>query len=85
MSDNKENKYVFYSKAVWAIYSVLVVAVIVVLFTMIAQDNEEKFFYSLMTAAVSYVFRPTDKVINKIIFRLFGVAPPVEPDTNKQS
>jgi hypothetical protein len=83
MNDSKENKHTLYSKVVWVIYTVLVAAVVVFLFTVVAQDNEEKFFYSLMTAAVSYVFRPTDKVINKVVFRLFGVEPSAEPDTNK--
>ena len=53
---------------------------IVVLVTLVAQDNEERIFYALMTAAAAYVFRPTDRVINKYVSKLFSVEPPVKSD-----
>ena len=80
MSDNQDNKHVFYTKVAWTIYSILSAAVIAVLVLVVAQDNEEMFFYGLMTAAVSYVFRPTDKFFNKLILRFTGVSQPTEPE-----
>ena len=78
-----DNKYTLCSKKVWAIYALITVAIMIVLATFVAQDNEERLFYSLMTAAASYVFRPTDKVISKYVLRLFGVSPPEESDVNE--
>ena len=78
-----DNKYNLCSKKVWAIYALITVAIMIVLATFVAQDNEERLFYSLMTAAASYVFRPTDKVISKYVLRLFGVSPPEESDVNE--
>ena len=49
----------------------------------VAQDNEEKLFYSLMTAAASYVFRPSDRIIGKAVMRLFGVASPAESNDSE--
>jgi hypothetical protein len=77
------NKYTLCSKRVWAIYALITVAIMIVLATFVAQDNEERLFYSLMTAAASYVFRPTDKTISKYVLRLFGVSPPEESDVNE--
>lgn len=77
------NKYSLCSKKVWAIYALITVAIMIVLATFVAQDNEERLFYSLMTAAASYVFRPTDKTISKYVLRLFGVSPPEESDVNE--
>ncbi len=78
MTESTDNKYALCRKKVWAIYALITVAVIIVLVAFVAQDNEERIFYSLMTAAAAYVFRPTDRVINKYVLRLFGVSPPVE-------
>ena len=80
MTDNQNDKYVFYTKVAWAIYTLLAIALIVVLVLLVAQDNEERFFYGLMTAAVSYVFRPTDKFFSKLIFKFTGVAKPAEQE-----
>jgi hypothetical protein len=77
------NEYALCSKKVWAIYALITVAIMIVLATFVAQDNEEGLFYSLMTAAASYVFRPTDKTISKYVLRLFGVSPPEESDVNE--
>jgi hypothetical protein len=80
MTANEGDKYAASKKKVWVIYILAVACLIAYLFTIVAQDNEEMFFYTLMTAAASYVFRPNDKLINKAVMRLFGVAPPVETD-----
>ncbi|MEA1989987.1 MAG: hypothetical protein U9N57_12390 [Pseudomonadota bacterium] len=82
MTKNTNNKYALCSKKVWAIYALITVAIMIILATFVAQDNEERLFYSLMTAAASYVFRPTDKIISKYVLRLFGVSPPEESDVN---
>lgn len=83
MTKNTNNKYALCSKKVWAIYALITVAIMIILATFVAQDNEERLFYSLMTAAASYVFRPTDKIISKYVLRLFGVSPPEESDVNE--
>lgn len=77
------NNYASCSKKVWAIYALITVVIIIVLVAFVAQDNEERLFYSLMTAAASYVFRPGDRTIRKYVLRLFGVSPPEEPEVNE--
>ena len=67
MTDNENNEYVQHLKKAWAIYALLVFLVILVLVFFVAQDNEEKLFYSLMAAAGSYVFRPSEKLFKKYI------------------
>ena len=76
MTDNQKDKYVFYTKMAWTIYTLITIALIVVLVLFVAQDNEERFFYGLMPAAASYVLRPTDRLISKLIFRFTGVSQP---------
>ncbi len=83
MTKSTNNEYALCSKKVWGIYALIIVAIIIVLVAFVAQDNEERLFFSLMTAAAAYVFRPTDRVISKYVLRLFGVSPPENPDTNK--
>ena len=83
MTKNANNEYSLCSKKVWGIYALIVVAIIIVLVAFVAQDNEERLFFSLMTAAAAYVFRPTDRVISKYVLRLFGVSPSEESDINK--
>lgn len=83
MTNNANDEYALCRKKVWGIYALITVFIIIVLVAFVAQDNEERLFYSLMTAAASYVFRPTDRVINKYVLRLFGVSPPQESDVNQ--
>ena len=80
MTGNKNDKYIFYTKMAWAIYTLITIAIIVVLVLFVAQDNEEKFFYALMPAAAAYVFRPTDKFFSKLIFKFTGVSQPTEQE-----
>ena len=80
MTDNQNDKYIFYTKMAWIIYALMTIALIVVLVLFVAQDNEERFFYGLMPAAASYVFRPTDKFFSKLIFKLTGVSQPTEKE-----
>ena len=79
MEERKENKYPFYRKLTWVLYALIVVLLIVFLATVVASDNEEKLFYSLMTAVGSYVLRPTKQHIDWVVLRLFKTSPPEEP------
>ena len=83
MTESAENNYAKYRKIVWVIYALIVAVLIVILALIVAQDNEERLFYSLMTAAASYVFRPGDRLISKAVLRLYNLSPPQETDANK--
>ena len=72
MTENENKTYASYRKAAWAIYALMVILVVLILVFIVAQDNEEKLFYSLMTVAASYVFRPTDRFMKKQITRFKG-------------
>ena len=78
MTGNQNDKYIFYTKMAWAIYTLITIAVVVVLVLFVAQDNEERFFYGLMPAAAAYVFRPMNKPFSKLIFKFTGVSHPTE-------
>ena len=78
MTDNQNDKYIFYTKMAWAIYTLITIAIIAVLVLFVAQDNEERFFYGLMPAAAAYVFRPMNKPFSKLIFKFTGVSQPPE-------
>ena len=78
MTDNQDDKYIFYTKMAWAIYTLITIAIMVVLVLFVAQDNEERFFYGLMPAAAAYVFRPMNKPFSKLIFKFTGVSHPTE-------
>ena len=80
MTDNQNDKYIFYTKTAWTIYTLMTIALIAVLVLFVAQDNEERFFYGLMTAAAAYVFRPMDKPFSKLIFKFTGVSHPSEQE-----
>ena len=80
MTDNQNDKYIFYTKIAWTIYTLVTIALIAVLVLFVAQDNEERFFYGLMTAAAAYVFRPMDKPFSKLIFKFTGVSHPSEQE-----
>ena len=78
MTDNQNDKYNYYTKIAWIIYTLITISIIAVLVLFVAQDNEEMFFYSLMPAAAAYVFRPMDKPFSKLIFKFTGVSHPSE-------
>ena len=78
MTDNLNDKYIFYTKMAWIIYTLITIAIVVVLVLFVAQDNEERFFYGLMHAAVAYVFRPMNKPFSKLIFKFTGISHPTE-------
>ena len=78
MTDNQNDKYIYYTKMAWIIYTLITIVIIVVLVLFVAEDNEERFFYGLMPAAAAYVFRPMNKPFSKLIFKFTGVSPPTE-------
>lgn len=78
MTDNNNDKYIFYTKVAWAIYSLITIAIILVLVLFVAQDTEERFFYGLMPAAAAYVFRPMNKPFSKLIYKFTGISHPTE-------
>lgn len=80
MTGNENQKYIYYTKVAWAIYYLLALVLAGVLVLFVAQDNEERFFYGFMTVASAYVFRPTEKVFSKLIFKLTGVSPAAEKE-----
>ncbi len=80
MIDNQNDKYISYTKMAWAVYALLAVVLIVILVFFVARDTEEKFFYSIMTAAGAYVFRPTERFMSNLIFKFTGVSKPEEQE-----
>jgi hypothetical protein len=77
-TNNQEEKFRTYMKRAWVIYALLTIALIVVLVLFVAQDNEERFFFTIMPAAAAYVLRPTDRYLGQLVYKFTGVAPPAE-------
>jgi len=78
MTSNQDDKYNYYTKIAWIIYTLLTIAVITILVLFVARDNEERFFYGLMPAAAAYVLRPMNKPFSKLIFKFTGVSKSTE-------
>jgi len=78
MMNNQDIKYQSYIKRAWAIYALITIALIAILVLFVAQDNEERFFFTIMPAAAAYVFRPTNRYLGKLIFKFTGVSQPSE-------
>lgn len=76
MTDNQ--KYAYYTRVTWTIYTVLILVLACVLVFVVARDTEEMFFYGFMTLASGYVFRPTDRFISKLVYKYTGVSNPAE-------
>ena len=74
MTDNQDQKYIFYTKVAWAIYTLIIIVLMAVLVLFVARDNEEMFFYGFLTPAAAYVFRPTNRYFSKLIFKFTGVS-----------
>lgn len=75
MTASNDGKYNRHTKVAWIIYYLLALVLAAVLVLFVAQDNEERFFYGLMTVASAYVFRPTERTFSKLIFKVTGVSP----------
>ena len=78
MIESKNDAYKSYTKMAWIIYTLTTIAIILVLVLFVAQDNEERLFYTLAPAVGAYVFRPLNKPFSKIIFKFTGVPHPTE-------
>ena len=59
-------------KKAWLIYSALAVVIAAILVLFVAGDNEERFFMGIMTLAAAYVFRPTERGMNRYIRKFTG-------------
>ena len=80
MTVNQNQKYDHYTKVAWTIYTLTIIVVAAVLVLFVAQDNEEMFFYGLMTIAAAYVLRPNEKIMSKQILRFTGVSKTTEEE-----
>ena len=80
MTVNQNQKYDHYTKIAWTIYTLAAIILAAVLVLFVAQDNEERFFYGLMTIAAAYVFRPGEKVMDKQILKFTGVSKTIEKE-----
>jgi hypothetical protein len=78
MTSIQNGKYQSYLTRTWAVYALITIALIVVLVLFVAQDNEERFFFTIMPAAAAYVFRPTERYLGRLIFKFTGVSKPAE-------
>ena len=80
MTDDQDQKYVYYTKVAWIIYALISIVLMAVLVLFVAEDNEEMFFFGLMTPAAFYVFRPTERYFSKLIFKFTGVSKPADKE-----
>jgi hypothetical protein len=80
MTDDQDQKYAYYTKVAWVIYALISIVLMAVLVLFVAEDNEEMFFFGLMTPAAFYVFRPTERYFSKLIFKFTGVSKPAEKE-----
>jgi hypothetical protein len=78
MIENKNDKYSYYLKRAWIIYTLTTIAIMLVLVLFVAQDNEERLFYTLAPSIGAYVFRPLNKPFSELIFKFTGVSHPTE-------
>ena len=76
MTKADEVKYRSYLKRAWALYALIALVVVVVLVLFVAEDNEERFFFTIMPAAAAYVFRPTERYMSELILKFTGVSKP---------
>ncbi|MCK5001824.1 MAG: hypothetical protein KAS57_02310 [Gammaproteobacteria bacterium] len=80
MTVNQNQKYDYYTKVAWTIYTLATIVLAAVLVLFVAQDNEEMFFYGFMTIAAAYVLRPGEKIMGKQILRFTGVSKTTEEE-----
>jgi uncharacterized membrane protein YfcA len=80
MTVNQNQKYDYYTKVAWTIYTLAAIVLAALLVLFVAQDNEERFFYGLMTIAAAYVLRPSEKIMARKILRFTGVSKTTEEE-----
>jgi hypothetical protein len=78
MSEIKNEQYASYVKKAWIIYALVTIAVMVLLVLFVAEDNEERLFYTLAPAVAAYSFRPLNKPFSNLIYKFTGVPHPTE-------
>lgn len=78
MSSTSVEEYNKLKKKAWIVYSLATVAFIAILVLFVARDTEEMFFYTIMPAAAAYVLRPSERLLQRWIFKFTGVSPPSE-------
>ena len=80
MTVNQNQKYDHYTKMAWIVYALAAIVLAAVLVLFVAQDNEERFFYGLMTIAAAYVLRPGEKFMDKQILKFTGVSKAIDKE-----
>jgi len=80
MTVNQNQKYDYYAKVAWTIYTLAAIVLAALLVLFVAQDNEERFFYGLMTIAAAYVLRPSERIMARQILRFTGVSKAAEEE-----
>jgi uncharacterized membrane protein YfcA len=80
MTVNQNKNYDYYTKVAWTIYTLAAIVLAALLVLFIAQDNEERFFYGLMTIAAAYVLRPSERIMARQILRFTGVSKATEEE-----
>jgi hypothetical protein len=80
MTVNQNQKYDYYTKVAWTIYTLAAIVLAALLVLFVAQDNEERFFYGLMTIAAAYVLRPNERIMARQILRFTGVSKAAEEE-----
>ncbi len=80
MTVNQNQKYDYYTKVAWTIYTLAAIGLAAVLVLFVAQDNEEMFFYGVMTIAAAYVFRPSEKIMDRQILKFTGFSKPTKEE-----
>jgi len=63
MTENISNKDTSNMKKAWIVYALIILVVVLALVFIVAGDNEEKLFFTLMTRTAAYVFRSPDRVM----------------------
>ena len=74
MTANQNQQYDHYTKVAWIIYTITAIVLATVLVLFVARDDEEMFFYGLMTIAAAYVLRPNEKIMGRQILKYTGVS-----------
>ena len=78
MTNDQDIKFQSYLKRAWVIYALITIALVAILVLFVAQDNEERFFFTIMPVAAAYVFRPTNRYLGKLVFKFTGVSQPAK-------
>ena len=80
MTNNQDSRFQSYIKRAWVIYTLITISLIVILVLFVAEDGEERFFFTIMPAAAAYVLRPTHRYLGNLIYKFTGVSPPAESE-----